>query len=141
LYRASLEFRVTDDMLIEFFEKGQEPPGGFHHRDHVRVAWWYLRQHSWLDALDRFRQALQRFAAAQGSPERYHETVTTAYVLLINERLIGNARDLTWEGFSASNPDLLSWKPSILDRYYRPETLMSDRARQTFVMPDRHLPA
>ena len=44
------------------------------------------------------------------------------------------------EAFAARHPDLLSWKPSILDRYYRDETLWSERARQTFVMPDRLVP-
>jgi hypothetical protein len=29
------------------------------------------------------------------------------------------------------------WKPSILARYYRDETLSSARAKRTFVMPDR----
>jgi hypothetical protein len=37
-----------------------------------------------------------------------------------------------------AHPDLLAWKPSVLEaRYYREETLWSDRARQTFVLPDR----
>ena len=128
---------MNDETLIEFFESGQEPPGGFHHREHVRVAWWYLRQHPWLTALDRFQTGLQRFAEAQGAPQRYHETITVAYVLLINERLAGSRRDLAWEEFAASNADLLSWQPSILARYYWPETLKSDHAQRTFVMPDR----
>jgi hypothetical protein len=80
---------------------------------------------------------LQRFAEAQGATQKYHETITTAYVLLINERLETDGRNLTWEEFAAQHTDLLAWQPSILDRYYTRETLMSDRARSTFVMPDR----
>jgi hypothetical protein len=38
--------------------------------------------------------------------------------------------------FADANADLLRWKPSVLDRYYSPETLASDRARRTFLMPD-----
>jgi hypothetical protein len=41
----------------------------------------------------------------------------------------------SFEAFAARNPDLFAWKPSILDRYYDPETLRSDRARRVFVMP------
>lgn len=41
----------------------------------------------------------------------------------------------TFEAFAARNPDLLAWKPSILDRYYDPEILRSERARRVFVMP------
>jgi hypothetical protein len=128
---------VDDAALVSSFESGAAPPGGFHHREHVRVAWWYLRQHGLPDALARFSAGLRRFATANGKPDLYHETITTAYVLLINERLDGAARGLTWDGFARRNPDLLLWKPSLLDRYYYPDTLKSDRARRTFVLPDR----
>ena len=62
------------------------------------------------------------------------------YVLLINERLAKKA-DATWHEFAERNPDLLEWRSSILERYYQPETLWSDRPRETFVMPDRLGPA
>jgi len=128
---------MDDETLVATFEAGHEPPGGFHHRQHVRVAWYYLQRHALPDALVRFSTALRRFAAAQGKPGLFHETITTAYVLLINERLDGSERDLTWDAFADRNPDLLSWQPSVLDCYYHKETLKSDRARRTFVLPDR----
>ncbi|HEX6323574.1 MAG TPA: hypothetical protein VFZ36_07605 [Vicinamibacterales bacterium] len=132
---------MTDDELLAAFEAGVEPPGGFHHREHVRVAWWYLCREHWTAALERFAAALRRYADAQGATGLYHETITTAWVLLINERLDACGRDLSWDDFAARYPELLAWKPSILDRYYTPETLKSDRARRTFVMPDRVPPA
>ena len=47
-----------------------------------------------------------------------------------------------WPAFAARNPDLLAWKPSVLEaRYYREETLWSERARRVFVLPDRGLTA
>jgi hypothetical protein len=128
---------MDDELLVELFERGEAPAGGFHHREHVRVAWWYLRRHALPDALGRFRDALQRFAMAQGKPDLYHETITTAFVLLINERLDDGGREAPWSAFAERNPDLLTWRPSVLDRYYCPETLASSRARRTFVFPDR----
>jgi hypothetical protein len=128
---------MDDEPAIRMFEAGEMPPNGFHHRDHVRVAWSYLRESSLPEALLRFRTALQRFATAQGKPELFHETITTAYVLLINERLDDGGRRLTWDDFAARNSDLLTWRPSILARYYSDETLSSPRAKRTFVMPDR----
>jgi hypothetical protein len=127
---------MDDRALVDAFEATTLPADDFPHAAHVRVAWYYLRHHSLLDALVRFRTALQRFAAAKGKPDRYHETITIAYLLLIAERLAG-ARGLSWTEFAARHPDLLTWAPSILSRYYRDETLWSDRARQVFVMPDR----
>jgi hypothetical protein len=60
-----------------------------------------------------------------------------SFVLLINERLARDAGQPSWAGFAAANPDLLSWKPSVLDRYYTKDTLDSAHARRVFVMPDR----
>ena len=110
----------------------------FHHRDHVRAAWCYLGSSTVLGALERFTRALKRFAAAQGKPQLYHETITWAYLFLIHERMHDSE---TWDTFAARNPELLVWRPSILDRYYRPETIASDRARMAFVLPDGTMPS
>lgn len=130
---------MQDEAVIASFEAGEAPPGGFHHREHVRVAWFYLQRYALPEALVRFSTALRRFAAAQGKPGLYHETITTAYVLLINERLDGADRSLSWDAFAERHADLLSWQPSLLDRYYHKDTLTSDRARRVFVLPDRLL--
>lgn len=125
-----------DDELIRLFEAGAVPAGGFHHEQHVRVAWNYVTRHPLADALERFKSGLRRFALAQGKPDLYHETITVAYVLLINERVRRTAVR-GWDRFAAEHPDLLQWKPSVLDRYYTHEVLWSDRARREFVEPDR----
>jgi len=80
---------------------------------------------------------LKRFAAAQGKKQLYHETITWAYLLLIRERMARAGRAETWEEFARHNPDLLTWKGGVLATLYRQETLDSDRARHTFVLPDR----
>ena len=127
---------MRDDELMAGFEAGTEPTGGFHHADHVRVAWIYLTRLPLLAAADAFATNLKCFAAAQGKPERYHETVTLAYLLLIHDRIVMRAGGGTWGEFAGANPDLLTWKPSILDRYYSRELLDSDLARTAFVWPD-----
>jgi hypothetical protein len=132
---------MTDEELMEAFEAGRVPAEGFHHRQHVRVAWHYLRSLPLPDALTRFCTGLKQFAAAQGATGLYHETISVAFVLIINERLSRTGRDGPWETFAAAHPDLLAWKPSVLDRYYTAETLSSPHARRVFVMPDRLAPA
>ena len=77
---------MTDEALVACFEAGDEPEGGFHHVEHVRVARWYLRHHARRDALSRFSEGLRRYAAARGAARRYHATITVAYVLLVVER-------------------------------------------------------
>lgn len=123
---------MTDEQLVRGFEAGTLDE--FPHAAHVRVAWWYLTHDSLLIAMARFRSALQRFAAAKAKPNRYHETITIALLLIIAERLEGS-RELPWDAFAARNPDLLQW-PSALSRFYTNDVLSSPRARDAFVLPE-----
>lgn len=127
---------MTDEEFIDAFESCSLSSDEFHHRDHVRLAWLYLHRHPPLEALTRFTENLKKFAASKGHPGLYHETITWAYLFLIHERIASN-QDADWDAFAAGNADLLTWKPSILDRYYTTDTLLSDRARRLFLLPDR----
>jgi hypothetical protein len=131
---------MTNEQIIKEFEQGRAPGGSFHHVDHIRMAFAYLSRYPLLEALQKFPDALQRFAAAQGKPGLCHETITWAYLFLIRERMMRASHAETWEEFAAANPDLLTWecrKGGILARYYRSETLASETARATFLFPDR----
>ena len=128
---------MEDSAFLAAFESATLPESCFHHRDHVRAAWLLLREGSPAQALVRFTEALKRFAASLGKARLYHETISLAYLLLINERLERSGRAGTWQQFAESNADLLTRRPSILDMYYREETLRSDLARAVFVLPDR----
>jgi hypothetical protein len=99
----------------------------------VRVAWFYLTHAPLLTAIARFRAGLQRISAAKGKPDRYHETITIALLLLIVERRGGAAE--SWEAFAARNPELLQWPCPLLERLYAREVLDSPRARDVFVLP------
>jgi hypothetical protein len=68
-------------------------------------------------------------------PGLYHATITWAYLAIIDERMRAAPAD-TWDAFAAAHPDLLTWKPGVLDRLYSPERLWSPAARDGFVMPD-----
>src|SRR5262245_47386252 len=123
---------MNDAELVQGFESGELEK--FPHESHVRVAWCYLKQDPILVALPRFRAALQRFAAGKGKPERYHETITIALMLLIAD-MRGDAGE-SWEEFAARNPELLLWPCPLLTKLYPAEILDSVRARQVFVLPD-----
>jgi len=127
---------LTNEELVSEFELGRAP-GEFHHADHVRVAFAYIVQFPFLEAVEKFSAALKRFAQSKGKPNLYHETITWAYLLLIRERIARAGRIPTWEVFAARNPDLLVWKGAVLATLYCQETLDSDLAHHIFVLPDR----
>jgi hypothetical protein len=110
---------------IQRFESDAISSNAFHHSDHVRVALAYLSQYTAFEALARFTAALKRFAAAHGKPQLYHETITHAYSFLIREGM-ARCSGADWGEFARQNPDLLTWKDGILNRYYQEATLKSD---------------
>jgi hypothetical protein len=121
---------------LERFVDTTLPADDFHHEQHVHVAWLFVRRYGMPAALAEFSAAIKRFAAANGADGLYHETITWAFLLLIAERQ-ATAGAQSWHEFAAANPDLLAWKPSILDRYYSKERLKSDLAKRVFLLPDR----
>jgi hypothetical protein len=123
--------------LLYGVESRTLPDNGFHHLEHVRVAWLYLNMFPFWEAVRRFQNAIQSLAAAKGKATLYHETITFAYLALVNERIERQGRSSNWESFVKANGDLLEWHTSILSRYYTSETLQSEMARRVFIMPDQ----
>ncbi len=103
----------------------------------MHVAWLYLQQHPLVEAVRRFSEGAKALAASRGRPDFYHETITWAYMLVINERMARDGREMSWTEFSQTHPDLLDHSNTVLHRYYRRETLESPLARKTFLMPER----
>lgn len=128
---------MNDEEFMQRFEDCTLSTDHFHHAGHVRMAWLYLQRFPLIEALSRFRDNLQRFAASLGKSHIYHETLTFAFVFLIHERIQRDGASQSWEEFASSNVDLLNWKESILKKYYSEDALKSDFARRVFVFPDR----
>jgi hypothetical protein len=120
---------VTDRELLAAFE--DTTLAHLSHRDHVRLGWLYLADPLAV-AAPRFITALRRYAEAKGAGEKYHETITWAFLLLIADR---RSAGETFDEFAAAHPELFVASP--LARWYTDETLASSRARRSFVFPDR----
>jgi len=134
---SKIDALMNDEEFIAGFEACTLPAEGFHHEQHVRVVWLYLRRYPVLETIMKFSESLKRFATANGKPNLYHETITWAYVFLIHERIKRNGQEQNWQEFVETNADLFDWKDNILKSYYHEETIRSDFARRTFVFPDR----
>jgi hypothetical protein len=90
-------------------------------------------------AMVRFVDGLRRYAAHIGKPEVYHETITWAYLALINERLERGGRPRSWDEFARDHAELFA--RDFLRAYYAPETLASPLAKRVFIFPDACPPA
>ncbi len=129
---------LDDDALLDGFASARIPSGEFRHEEHVRAAFLYLaRMADFGEAAVRFRRDLRRFAAAHGAAGRYHETLTWAYLAIINERAHGSSFASSAE-FLRLHPDLLDQKEGLLSRYYDVGSVASsERARRVFLLPRR----
>ena len=122
------------ERMATAFEDCTLPVSEFHHRQHLQVAWWMLRGEPLLPAMVRFVSSLRRYAAHIGKPEVYHETITLAYLLFVNERLERGGRARSWDDFARDHPELFG--RALFERYWAPATLDSPLARRAFVFPD-----
>jgi hypothetical protein len=128
---------MKDEDLLRGFLEATLPPEAFHHEQHVRAAWLFLRRWNAGEAFSRFTSSLRRLAAAYGKADRYHDTVTWAYLLMVRERLERGDPGDDWERFSRRNPDLFQPWRRMLAPHYRDSTIDSPLARRVFVWPDR----
>jgi hypothetical protein len=128
---------MTEEEFYEQFEAATLDVNLFDHSNHVKMGWIYVKKFELPEAMTRFSKALKNFATVNGASGLYHETITFAYLILINERLKATETQQSWEEFRQTNPDLFDWKNNILKKYYREETVKSAFAKQHFVFPDR----
>ncbi len=127
-----------DAQFLEAFELGRVAPADFHHHEHLRLAWLYVRRDGLAAAQARVRQAIQAFARAAGKPDLYHETLTLAWLAVLDvalraERAAGR-EPATFAQFLEHHARVLD--KQALARHYRPETLASAQAKATWVPPD-----
>ena len=123
-------------LTIDDLEQCRIEAASFDHEAHVYLAWLYLDRYSVAEAIERFTAALKRLTVKLGVPGKYHNTITWFFMLIIAERC-GGEPGLDWSGFKRHNDDLFRRDDNILHRYYNTETLATDEARRTFVLPDR----
>ena len=128
---------MTDNEFLAAFEACTLEE--FHHRDHVKVAYLYLRRHSLDDAIAKVRNGLQALAAAWGAPvddleKGYHETMTQAWVRLVHLALHDRVASESADAFCDQQPNLM--QKTYLRSFYSRERLTTWEAKRGFVEPD-----
>lgn len=120
---------MNDTEFLQAFESGALHP--FHHRDHIRIAWLYLRRDGWESGYAQIQAGIQHFAAAHGAHNLYHETITRFWALSV-----WNSLQTTddFAIFEAENPQLFD--KTLISQFYSAEVLKLQKARSEWVTPD-----
>ena len=112
--------------------------GRFGHRQHVHVTWLAVRRYGTAAAVELISDGIRRTARYAGAPQKYHATVSRAWVELVACHTEPGEED--FDAFLARYPDLLDKR--LLTHFYRSTTLASVAARSGWVEPDlRPIPA
>jgi hypothetical protein len=129
----------SDDSFLHALETGAIPNHAFHHRDHLRAAWLYVRRRGMADAERAMLETIQRFASLHGHASKFHHTLTVLWVKLVAAHATHHVE--------ATFDELLKLDARLLDKdlplsFYSRGVLFSERARSRWVEPDvRTLPS
>ena len=127
---------MLSDPLVTAFEEARVDAASFHHREHLYVAWCYLRALPLEQALARFVHHLHELTIALGVPEKFHATMTWAYIVLLREAM-DRSPGASFDELLEENAELLDHRAGALYAYYDRAQLDSDEARRRFVLPRR----
>jgi hypothetical protein len=129
----------SDDAFMRPLERCTIPNEGFHHRDHIRAAWWCVKRYPLHEAAATMDALIKRFAAHHGHGDKYHRTLTLLWVRLVAAHAAA-CPERTFDGFARKNQALLDKHLPL--HFYRREALFSPLARAQWVDADlRPLPA
>lgn len=126
---------LTDPTVLAF-EHATLDPRTFHHRDHLYVAFCYLRALPLEEALARYVRHLRHLTTALGHPEKFHATITWAYLLLLHAAM-DRSPGATFAQLLLDHPELADHRAGALHDHYDRAQLDSPEARRYFVLPTR----
>jgi hypothetical protein len=107
--------------------------GRFGHREHVHLTWLAVRRVGVPAAVGLVSDGIQRTTRYAGVPQKYHATISRAWVELIGHHAAEHGED-DFTAFADHHSALLDKR--LLTRFYRPATLASGQARTGWVEPD-----
>lgn len=116
-----------------------EARGRFGHREHLELAWSYLTLYPVDEASEVMADAIRHIARLHGAEDKYHETITRAWLYFVAVHTQRWGAD-TFDEFIERNPDLLDRR--LIEHFYSREVIFSRPARAAWTAPDvRSLPA
>ena len=120
---------LFDALMAEVMASG----GRFGHREHVHLTWLAVRRCGVKAAVGVVSDGIQRTARYAGAPQKYHATVSRAWVELVGYHAAESGDD-DFAAFAAHHRALLDKR--LLTRFYRPATLASAEAKADWAEPD-----
>lgn len=121
--------QVFDELMAEVMASADT----FGHTEHVYLTWLAVRRVGMPAAIALVSDGIQRTARYAGAPQKYHATISRAWVELVAHHAAEHGQP-DFAAFAERNPALLDKR--LLTRFYRSTTLAGAQARTSWVEPD-----
>ena len=121
------------DAFAALMAEGMAGADRFGHRQHLHLTWLAVRRYGTRAAIALVSDGIRRTARYAGAPQKYHATVSRAWVELVGRHVAAGADD-DFDAFVDRCPALLDKR--LLARHYRSSTLATVEARCGWVEPD-----
>src|SRR5690242_2841050 len=105
-----------DRHFLQAFEQDTLPH--FSHRDHIYMAWLYLRADGWEEGYRKISDGLRQMSAAHGVPDKYHETITRFWAQLVYHALQQTPEITDFDVFADQFPVLFDSR--AISQHYSP---------------------
>lgn len=125
-----------DHIFKHQVESCQFSAADFDHKAHIRLAYIYLTENKTDQAVHLMRNTLISLLIHAGidPSQKYHETLTAAWVLAVNHFMNRSDYCQSTNDLIENNPTLLNSK--IMMTHYSAKLLFSDEARKAFIEPN-----
>lgn len=129
------KWSVEDQRYLNMFESYEIDAATFHHREHLRIAYVLVATYGLEAAFVRLKASLLGLLNHLGvGTEKYHETVTYAWLLAVHHFMHMTADSKSFDDFIHRNSLLLD--ASIMGSHYSQSLLQSPEAKAKFLEPD-----
>ena len=129
---------MDDEAFLKQFETAAWPLEQWHHQQHIKVAYLYLRRYPLEEAGKRIREGIKAYNAAHKVPEGlssgYHETMTQGWLRLVYFTICEYGPAENADAFYEQSPQLQQKK--VLRFFYTKERFTSPQAKAEFMEPD-----
>ena len=134
----SREAQLDEAELLDLFGRAAVPAQRWTHLAHLTVAYWLLRRHGLAGAIERMGPCIRALNAANGVVDApdvgYHETVTVAWLRIIDGLMRSHGGCATAAAFLEEHPYLLSRR--LLRLFYTRDRILTAEAKGRYVAPD-----
>jgi hypothetical protein len=123
-----------DPELAEILQQICGQDGAFRHRQHINLAFIAVCRYGMPAAGERVCSWIKQIAAYERAPQKYHETVSRAWVDIVAHHVAADPTRQEFDHFAQANPAL--FEKRLLSQHYSSSALSAASARHAYAAPD-----